>query len=65
MPWYYNHNSAFGDSGPFEADSKETLANEMEDLFYIWAKEKNKTQGEIRNAFIAGLELTDENGNSI
>lgn len=36
----YNNNSAFGDGGPFEAESFESLADEMADMFYNDAVEE-------------------------
>lgn len=39
MPYYYNSKEEFGDSGPFEAESEEAFAEEMEETFHIWAIE--------------------------
>ena len=36
----YNNNPAFGDGGPFEAESFEALADEVEDLFNDAAREE-------------------------
>ena len=33
MPWYRNTNDAYGDSGPFQAASREALADEMDEVF--------------------------------
>ena len=67
MKSYYNNNDRFGDSGPFEAESAESLADGMMDTFKIWANEhflKGKIEfGDIdaeiasmRDEFIKGLE---------
>ena len=37
---YYDTNGSFGEAGPFEANSKEELANEYADQFAVWASEK-------------------------
>ena len=34
---FYNSNDSFGDGGPFEAESKEDLAERMESTFREWA----------------------------
>ena len=34
----YNNNDAYGDCGPFEAESFEALADEMRDLFIEWSE---------------------------
>lgn len=39
MPSYINTNSAFGESGPFEAESREALATEMQPTFDAWAND--------------------------
>jgi hypothetical protein len=36
----YNNNPAFGDTGPFDAESFGALADEMESTFRTWAAEK-------------------------
>lgn len=45
MPLYYNTNEYFGEPGPFEAESKEALADEMTKSFEIWAIEYLDDQG--------------------
>lgn len=39
MPYYYNSKEEFGEPGPFEAESKESFADEMENNFRQWAYE--------------------------
>ena len=39
MKKFRNNNEKYGDVGPFEATSKEALADEMADTFKDWAKE--------------------------
>jgi len=62
---FYNTNDKFGDPGPFEADSKEQLADEMLPTFTDWAidtinngdiRDINNIICEIREEFIKGLE---------
>ena len=69
---YYNTNEKYGEPGPFEAESKEALADEMMDTFKRWSFEKIlkddlpclvsfedaefKYIHEMRTEFIAGLE---------
>lgn len=64
---FKNTNDAYGMSGPFEADSREALADEMMPTFERWAKEAYirdetdsfRVEDEIekyRAEFIAGLE---------
>jgi hypothetical protein len=36
---FYNTQPEFGEAGPHEAATKEELADEMEELFQIWAQE--------------------------
>lgn len=40
MSTYRNTDDRFGDSCPIEAESKESIADEMQSLFEIWANEK-------------------------
>lgn len=40
MSLYYNNNEMYGDCGPFEAESKEDLADEMTETFESWADEE-------------------------
>lgn len=72
MPSFYNTKEEFGMCGPFEAPSKESLADEMEPTFREWAEEKFQRDDEatlefkveyiaasmeqMRREFIAGLE---------
>ena len=71
MKLFYNSNDAFGEPGPFEAESAEALADEMEETFKDWARSEWEndfatTEGkhqfvprrvqEMRREFIAGLE---------
>lgn len=65
---YKNTNNAYGMSGPFEAESKDDLADGMMSTFRVWATER-VSSGEIdqeyleqdiadmRAEFISGLEL--------
>jgi hypothetical protein len=39
MTKYYNTNERYGEAGPFEAQSRERLADEMTDTFRKWARE--------------------------
>lgn len=36
----YNNNPEFGFEGPFDSESFETLADEMETFFYDWVQQK-------------------------
>jgi hypothetical protein len=68
MKMYLNTKVEFGEAGPFEAESKETLADEGNGVFLNWADESWRAQGnndtrtvadhlaEIRQDFIDGLE---------
>lgn len=65
MPKYYNNNPEFGMSGPFEAESKEQLSDEMQKTFECWAHQmeewddgtsKSTIIEHIIISFIAGLE---------
>lgn len=40
MPSFYNTNSHYGVSGPFEAASKESLAETMHPTFRLWAEDR-------------------------
>jgi hypothetical protein len=40
MPSFYNTNSQYGTSGPFEAASKEDLAEAMHPTFRLWAEDR-------------------------
>ena len=53
-----NTNDAYGDSGPFEADSFEALADEMTVSFQLWIDcgDTEQTLEEQRKEFIEGLE---------
>jgi len=71
MPSFYNTHSQYGGSGPFEAASKEALAETMHPTFRLWAEDRweedpdadLESKGEyiaraieaMRRAFIAGL----------
>lgn len=67
----YNTNEKYGDWGPFDAESKEALADEMGDLLRKWAAEKlgekamadelNDLLAMMRCEFIAGLVEGDDN----
>ena len=58
MKKYYNTNERYGWCGPYEAESKEQLADEMIPCFEDWASDANcyVTVDEMREEFIAGLE---------
>lgn len=67
MAKYKNTNDAYGLSGPFEAESREALADEMAETFREWAKSiRDREAGFVfdmdaelaamRKEFIAGLE---------
>jgi len=71
MPSFYNTNSRYGASGPFEAASKEALAETMHPTLRLWAEDRweedteadPEAKGEyiaqameqMRREFIAGL----------
>ena len=71
MPSFYNTNSQYGASGPFQAASKEALAESMHPTFRLWAEDRWEEEPEVepeakadyiaeaieqmRKAFIAGL----------
>jgi hypothetical protein len=65
MKRFYNNNDAYGEPGPFEAESREALADEMMPTFRKWALEA-QTRGsesklssliaEMRSEFITSLE---------
>ncbi|MDR3672049.1 MAG: hypothetical protein P4L36_14475 [Holophaga sp.] len=71
MPCFYNTNSRYGASGPFEAASKESLAETMHPTFRLWAEDQWEEDPEadpdskaeyiaqameqMRRTFIAGL----------
>ena len=59
MKKYYNTKEQFGWPGPFEANSKESLADEMLKTFNEWAEDSEDPESEIeqmRKSFIDGLE---------
>jgi hypothetical protein len=71
--WYYNIDERFGECGPFKANSKEQLADEMEPTLMEWATEEvEKHPGmemedcvaQIRASFINALVEVVKNGNS-
>jgi len=39
MKLFYNNNDAYGDGGPYEAESKEALADEVKETFEEFAKQ--------------------------
>lgn len=62
MKSYYNSKPEFGESGPFEAESKQALADELMPIIEQWASERSETTEEcmekikeLRESFIAGL----------
>jgi hypothetical protein len=71
MPSFYNTNSRYGASGPFEAASKESLADTMHPTFRLWAEDRweedpdadldskaddiARAMEQMRREFIAGL----------
>jgi hypothetical protein len=71
VPRFYNTISRFGASGPFEAASREALAEAMHPTFRLWAEDQweedpdaepdakaeyiARAIQEMRSAFIAGL----------
>lgn len=63
MKTFYNTNDRYGVEGPFEAESREALADEMAPSFSDWADQNDpKTDAEkaeivaaMRAEFIAGL----------
>jgi hypothetical protein len=50
---FLNTNERYGDDGPFEAESKEELADGMQDQFEVWAIEE-------RSKLENGEAMTDE-----
>ena len=70
MKKFYNNNERYGDCGPFQAETREALADEMADTFEQWANEeydRNEEQGngeefkkqaiaKMRSEFISGLD---------
>ena len=68
MKSFYNTNDRYGYGGPFEAESREALADEMAPSFSDWADQKDpKTDAEksemiaaMRAEYIAGLEEDEE-----
>ncbi len=67
MKKFYNNNERYGDAGPHEAESAESLADGMHDTFKTWANEHyladkiafNEIEQDIadmRAEFIAGLD---------
>jgi len=71
MPRFYNTNSRYGASGPFEATSKEFLAETMHPTFRLWAEDRweedadaelepkaefiARAMEQMRREFLAGL----------
>ena len=71
MPSFYNTNSRYGASGPFEAASREALAETMHPTFRLWAEDRWEEEQDadldrkadyiagaieqMRREFIAGL----------
>ena len=65
MKKYYNNNERYGDAGPFEAESREALADEMMPTFELWAREaaargEAASVAKMREEFITGLDEVDE-----
>jgi len=72
MKLFYNNNDAYGDSGPYEAESKEALADEVRETFeefakQLWFSDDTETDLEksefmeieiarMREEFISGLD---------
>jgi len=70
MKKYYNNDERYGDCGPFGAESREALADEMEPTLREWAIDEyhqsdtdidmdqfvTKAIAEMRTEFISGLE---------
>ena len=57
MTKFYNNNPDFGTSGPFEAESKEALLDEMMPTIRQWAEEDDEeTVESLSEAFLNGLE---------
>ena len=59
---FYNTNEDFGGAGPFEYASEEALADDLMDIFRIWAGEASEPGADIesrvsamREEFIEGL----------
>ncbi|MCP4679696.1 MAG: hypothetical protein GY854_30240 [Deltaproteobacteria bacterium] len=52
---YHNTNDKFGMGGPFDAESREALADEMAEQFQIWSAETGQPADDIRAEFIEGL----------
>lgn len=71
MPRFYNTNFRYGGSGPFEAASREALAETMHPTFRLWAEDRweeeqdagpvpkvdyiAQTIEQMRREFMAGL----------
>jgi hypothetical protein len=56
MKKFINTNDAYGMSGPFEAESREDIANGMAELFAQWSMENGRSVEDMRSEFIDGLE---------
>jgi hypothetical protein len=59
MKKFRNNNGKYGDAGPFDAESKEELADEMMPTFELWAKEA-AVRGETNDAESLVEEMRDE-----
>lgn len=57
---YANTDERFGYAGPFEAESKEILADEMMPTLQVWADEANRDVADLREEFINALKELDE-----
>jgi hypothetical protein len=51
MKTYINTNDQFGDIGPVDAESKEALADEMQESFKVWADDEMLRHHEINGAW--------------
>lgn len=51
MKQFINTSEQFGDAGPFEAESKEALADEMQQSFEMWADEEMLRHHEINEVW--------------
>jgi hypothetical protein len=55
MKRFVNNNELFGYEGPFEAESKEALADEMMPTLIDWAEESDRDPSDLRDEFIKSL----------
>jgi hypothetical protein len=54
---YYNTDDRYGDCGPFEAESKEALIDEMNSTFLEWINQgSNLSLDDMRSEFRNALE---------